>query len=67
MSETSSDPMYELAKHYKPSVNKTFSSWWARCQWHGKLYGQTNIGMYEDDIKEMFQGGESTSSDKINA
>ena len=34
---------------------------------HGKLYGQTYIGMYEDDIKVMFESGEAISSKKMNA
>ena len=55
ISETSSDPMYELPKNYKPEGDEIFTSSWARCQGHGKLYDQTYIGKYEDDIKEMFE------------
>ena len=67
ISETSSDPMYELAKNYKPEGHEIFASSWARRQGHGKLYGQTYIGKYEDDIKEMFEHGEAISSNKMNA
>ena len=39
ISETSSDPMYELAKNYKPEGDEIFASSWARHQGHEKLYG----------------------------
>ena len=32
-----------------------------------KLYCETYIGKYEDDIKEMFEHGEAISSKKMNA
>ena len=34
ISETSSDPMYKLAKNYKPEGDEIFASLWARCQGH---------------------------------
>ena len=40
ISETSSDPMYELAKNYKPEGDEIFASSCARRQGHGKLYGK---------------------------
>ena len=67
IAETSSDPMNDLARTYEPLDDKIFASSWARRQGHGKMYGQTYIAMYEDDIKEMFQSGEEVSSNKMNA
>ena len=67
ISETSSDPMYELAKNYKPRADEIFASSWARRQGYGKLYGQTYIEKYEEDLKEMFEQGEAISSNKMNA
>ena len=64
ISETSFDPMYELATNYKPQGHEIFPSLWARRQGHGKSYSQTYIGRYENDIKEMFEHGEAISSIK---
>ena len=59
--------MYELTKNYKVLDDKIFASLWARYQGHGKLYGQTYVGMYKDDIKAMFEHREAISSNKMNA
>ena len=67
LSESSSDPMYEFAQNYKPTEDETFPPSWARRLGHGKMYGQTYIDMYKDDIEEMFESGEAISSNKMNA
>ena len=67
ISETSADSIYELAHAYEPCEKGIFSPSWARCQGHGKLYGKTYIEKYLDDIKQMFEYGEVSSSDKMNA
>ena len=67
ISETSVDPMYDLAEEYAPSEQENFKASWARRQGHGKLYGKIYTGLYMDDIKEMFQRGENEGSNKMNA
>ena len=57
ISETSVDPMYDLAEEYVPSEQENFKGSWARRKGHGKLYGKTYIDLYMDDIKEMFKQG----------
>ena len=56
-----------MARAYEPCEKEIFPPSWVHRQRYGKLYGETYIEKYLDDIKQMFQYGEVSSSNKMNA
>ena len=55
--ENTDDPRYELAEEYHPPDDEIFPPSWAQRQGRGKLYGETYIDQYQEDLEEMFKEG----------
>ena len=59
-------PLYDTAKDYTPTHKFVFDLSWACRKGYGKLYGNTYMDMYKEELLKLYEVGTENSAQKMN-
>ena len=57
-------PLYDMAKDHTPVHKFVFELSWACRKGYGKLYGNTHMDMYKEELLKLYELGKDNSAKK---